>query len=87
MFGYFHTMRTCHAKLRYFDWDGQVHFAEGKTGEQQGDPFDMLIFNLTTPHLDGSTLLCLQSTCRLGCLLMLTFIHQNQDERDASGLA
>jgi len=38
MFGYFHAMRTCHAKLRYFDWDGQVHFAQDKTGGQQGDP-------------------------------------------------
>ena len=27
MFGYFHAMRTCHAKLRYFDWEGHVHFA------------------------------------------------------------
>ena len=25
LFGYFKAMRTCHAKLRYFDWDGQVH--------------------------------------------------------------
>jgi hypothetical protein len=24
---YFHAMRTCHAKLRYFDWEGHVHFA------------------------------------------------------------
>jgi hypothetical protein len=35
-------MRTCHAKLRFFDWDGQVHLAKGKTGGQQGDPFEML---------------------------------------------
>ncbi len=48
MFGYFHAMRTCHAKLRYFDWDGQVHLAKGKTGGQQGDPLEMLEFNLTT---------------------------------------
>jgi hypothetical protein len=32
------AMRSCHAKLRYFDWDGQVHLAKGKTGGQQGDP-------------------------------------------------
>ena len=25
LFGYFKAMRTCHSKLRYFDWDGQVH--------------------------------------------------------------
>jgi len=45
LFGYFKAMRTCHAKLRYFDWDGQVHLAKGKTGGQQGDPLEMLIFN------------------------------------------
>ena len=51
LFGYFKAMRTCHAKVRYFDWDGQVHFAKGKTGGQQGDPLEMLIFNLTIHHL------------------------------------
>jgi hypothetical protein len=25
LFGYFKAMRSCHSKLRYFDWDGQVH--------------------------------------------------------------
>ena len=30
-------MRTCETKLRYFDWDGQVHITKGKTGGQQGD--------------------------------------------------
>ncbi len=45
LFGYFKAMRTCHASLRYFDWDGQVHLAKCKTGEQQGDPLEMLIFN------------------------------------------
>ena len=38
-------------KLRYFDWDGQVHLAKGKTGGQQGDPLEMLVFNLTIHHL------------------------------------
>ncbi len=56
LFGYFHSMRTCHAKLRYFDWDGQVHLAKGKTGGQQGDPLDMLIFNLTILHVWGRVL-------------------------------
>ena len=23
----------CHSKLRYFDWDGQVHLAKGKQGD------------------------------------------------------
>jgi hypothetical protein len=44
-------MRTCHSKLRYFDWDGQVHSTKGKTGGHQGDPLEMLIFNLTIHHL------------------------------------
>jgi hypothetical protein len=42
LFGYFKAMRTCHSKLRYFDWDGQVHLAKGKTGGQEGDPLEML---------------------------------------------
>ncbi len=50
LFGYFKAMCICHAKLRYFDWDGQVHLAKGKTGGQQGDPLEMLIFNLTIHH-------------------------------------
>jgi hypothetical protein len=50
------TMCTCHAKLRYFDWDGQVHLTKGKTGGHQGDPLEMLVFNLTTSHLWGRVL-------------------------------
>jgi len=38
LFGFFKAMRTCHAKLQYFDRDGQVHLAKGKTGGQQGTP-------------------------------------------------
>jgi len=49
-------MRGCHSKLRYFDWDGQVHLTKGKTGGQQGDPLGMLIFNLTIHHLWGRVL-------------------------------
>ena len=49
-------MRTCYAKLRYFDWDGQVHLAKSKTGGQQGDPLEMLLFNLTIHHLWGRVL-------------------------------
>ena len=44
-------MRGCHSKLRYFDWDGKVHLAKGKTDGQEGDPLEMLIFNLTIHHL------------------------------------
>ena len=40
----------------YFDWDGQVHLVKGKTGGQQGDPLEMLIFNLTIHHLWGRVL-------------------------------
>jgi hypothetical protein len=56
LFGYFKAMRTCHARLRYFDWDGQVHLAKGKTGGQRGGPLEMLIFNLTIHHLWGRVL-------------------------------
>jgi hypothetical protein len=56
LFGYLKTMRTCHSKLRYFDWDGQVHLEKGKTGGQQGDPLEMLTFNLTIHHLWGRLL-------------------------------
>jgi hypothetical protein len=51
MFGYFKAMRACHAKLRHFDWDRQVHLANSKTGGQQGDPLEMLVFNLTIHHV------------------------------------
>jgi hypothetical protein len=37
-------MHACLSKLRYFDWDGQVHLVKGKTGWQQRDPLEMLIF-------------------------------------------
>ncbi len=30
IFGCFKSMRTCHSKLRYFDWEGQVHLAKGQ---------------------------------------------------------
>ena len=56
MFGYFKAMCVRHAKLRYFDWDGQVHLAKGKTGGHQGDPLEMLVFNLTIHHLWGRVL-------------------------------
>jgi hypothetical protein len=49
-------MRSCETKLRYFDWDGQVHIVKGKTGGQQGDPLEMLIFNLTVHHIWGRVL-------------------------------
>ena len=45
LFPYCRVMRTRHAKLRYFDWHGQVHLAQGNTGGQQGDPLEMFVFN------------------------------------------
>jgi hypothetical protein len=56
LFGYFKAMCTCESKLRYFDWDGQVHIVKGKTDGQQGDPLEMLIFNLTVHHIWGRVL-------------------------------
>ncbi len=56
LFGYFKVMHIVHGKLRYFDWDGQVHLTNVKTGGQQGDPLEMLIFNLTIHHLWGRVL-------------------------------
>jgi hypothetical protein len=44
LFGYIQDIHTCHSKLRYFDWDGQVHLEKDKTGGQEGDPSEMLIF-------------------------------------------
>ena len=62
LFDYFKVMCGFHSKLRYFDWDGQVHLAKGKTGGQQGDPLEMLIFNLTIHHLWGRVLAKFQET-------------------------
>ena len=38
LFDYFKSIRTCHSKLRYFDWDGQVHSAKGKNRWTGGGP-------------------------------------------------
>jgi hypothetical protein len=56
------SVGTTSSKLRYFDWDGQVHLVKGKTGGQQGDPLEMLIFNLTIHHLWGRVLVQFQET-------------------------
>jgi len=42
--------------LRYFDYLGNVLDAWGKTGGQQGDPLEMIVFCLTVHHLWGRTL-------------------------------
>ena len=60
-------MRTCHASLRYFDWDGQVHIAKGKTGGQQGGGLEMLIFNLTIHNLWGRVLAKFQEARAIAC--------------------
>ncbi len=54
--------------MRYFDWDGQVHLAKGKTGGQQGGPLEMLIFNLTIHHLWGRVLEKFQEVRVVACV-------------------
>ena len=49
-------------KLRYLDWDGQIHLVKGRTDGQNGDPLEMLIFNLTIHHLLGRVLSKFQET-------------------------
>ena len=49
-----------YSKLRYFDWDVQVHLKKGKTGGQEGDPLELLIFNLTIQYLWGRVLVKFQ---------------------------
>ena len=56
MFEYFKAMRTTKSHLRYFDFCGNVLDAWGKTGGQQGDPLEMIVFCLTIHHLWGRTL-------------------------------
>ena len=56
MFQYFRAMRTTKSHLRYFDYLGNVLDAWGKTGGQQGDPLEMIVFCLTVHHLWGLTL-------------------------------
>jgi hypothetical protein len=51
MFQYFRAMRTTKSYLRYFDYRGNVLEAWGKTGGQQGDPLEMIVFCLTVHHL------------------------------------
>ena len=63
LFDYFKSMRTCETKLTYFDWYAQVHIVKGKTGGQQGDPLEILIFNLTVHHIWGHVLV---KRCRSG---------------------
>jgi hypothetical protein len=38
LFGFFKAMRTCHGKLRYFDWYGQVLLAKAKQADSRGTP-------------------------------------------------
>jgi hypothetical protein len=54
-------MSGYHSKLRYFDWDVQVHLKKGKTGGQEGDPLEVLIFNLTIQYLWGRVLVKFQA--------------------------
>jgi hypothetical protein len=56
MFEYFRTMRTTKSHLRYFDYCGNVLETWGKTGGQQEDPLEMIVFCLSVHHLWGRTL-------------------------------
>jgi hypothetical protein len=56
MFQYFRAMRTTKSHLRYFDYLGNVLDAWGKTGGQQGDLLEMIVFCVTVHHLWGRTL-------------------------------
>jgi hypothetical protein len=56
MFEYFRAMRTTKSHLRYVDYLGNVLDAWGKTGGQQGDALEMIVFCLSAHHLWGRTL-------------------------------
>ena len=49
-------MRTTKSHLRYFNYCRNVLDAWGKTGGQQGEPLEMMMFCLTVHHLWGRTL-------------------------------
>jgi hypothetical protein len=85
LFDYFKDMHTYNTKLRYFDWDGQVHLVKGETGGQQGDPLDMLTFNLTIHHLMGRVLTKFQEA-RTITYTDDGYIHESQTICDPSGL-
>ena len=68
MFQYFRAMRTAKSHLCYFDYLGNVLDAWGKTGGQQGDPLEMIIFCLSVHHLWGRTLAKYnQDACAVAC--------------------
>ncbi len=56
MFSYFKSLRTTKSHLRYFYFCGNVLDAWGKTGGQQGDPLEMIVFCLSIHQLWGRTL-------------------------------
>jgi hypothetical protein len=49
-------MSTTKSHMRYFDCCGNVLDAWGKTGGQQGNPLEMIVFCLSMHHLWGRTL-------------------------------
>jgi hypothetical protein len=53
---YFKSLRTTKAHLRYFDCCRNLLAAWGKTGGQQGDPLEMIVFCLSIHHIWGLTL-------------------------------
>ena len=56
MFESFKAMRTTKSHLLYFDYCGNVLDAGGKTGGQQGDPLEIIVFCLSVHHLWDRTL-------------------------------
>jgi hypothetical protein len=68
VFEYFRTMRTIKSHLRYYDYCGNVLDAWGKTGGQQGDLLEMIVFCLSVHHLWGRTLnKHHQEACAVAC--------------------
>ena len=54
VFDYFRAMQDTASTLRYVDRKGQVHHVSGSTGEQQGDPLEMIRFCATIhPRVSG----------------------------------
>ena len=56
MFEYFRTIHTTKSHLLYFDYCGNVLETWGKTGGQQEDPLEMIVFCLSVHHLWDQTL-------------------------------
>ena len=72
MFEYFRAMRTTKSHLCYFDYCSKVLDTWGKTGGQQGDPLEMIVFCLSALRHQACT--------QAGCWPRPQF-QQDQDSR------